>query len=119
MMNAERRQWLKEQLGEFSECHLMNFGDSQGWDVHGDLCDLLVQNAALLEALEDARGAIDSLEDDALGRTEVKGRYSWPIKAELLSKIDRAMGMCPYTKWADANEEKWSAAEEAIRKATE
>ena len=60
MMNQERKQWLREKLDEFTECHLMNFGDSGGWDVHGDLCDLLAQNAALLEALTKLDNYLDA-----------------------------------------------------------
>ena len=40
-LSDERKEWLREQLAKYSECHLMNFGESDGWDVHGDLCDLL------------------------------------------------------------------------------
>jgi len=46
-LSDERKEWLRKQLDEFKECHLMNFGDSRGWDVHGDLCALLDDNAQL------------------------------------------------------------------------
>lgn len=55
MMNDERRQWLKEQLADKSECQLFNFGMQNdkncGWDIHGDVVDLLEENEALSKVL--------------------------------------------------------------------
>jgi len=46
--------------------------------------------AALIEALRDAREAIASLPDDALGIA--RDHFTvWPIRDELLSKIDAAL----------------------------
>lgn len=59
--------------------------------VYDDLAREYQNSAALSGALSDARDAIASLPDDALGMA-ADGRYQWPIKAELLSKIDSALG---------------------------
>ena len=59
--------------------------------VTSEVAKLESQNAALLEALKDARGAIDSLDEHDLGVATGSDGYQWPIKAELLSKIDEAI----------------------------
>jgi hypothetical protein len=46
----------------------------------------------LREALEHARQAIESLDDDALGRSDPNGEVEpWPLKLELLAAIDAAL----------------------------
>ena len=63
-LSEERRVWLREQLKEFKECHLMNFGDSRGWDVHGDLCDLLDDNAQLEDDIKKIEINTDAYADE-------------------------------------------------------
>jgi len=70
-LSDERKEWLRKQLDEFKECHLMNFGDSRGWDVHGDLCALLDDNAQLEQQfdfvsalLEKANTGYEQLEEE-------------------------------------------------------
>jgi len=46
-MSEERKQWLRQQLDKYSECQLFNFGGNDGYDIHGDVEDLLTENAAL------------------------------------------------------------------------
>lgn len=57
------------------------------------------QDDLLREALEDARDAIASLPEDALGTASElvthpdgeRGLMSWPIRDELMAKINRAL----------------------------
>lgn len=63
-----------------------------GMDVDmQQLLDNQAVNAALLEALEDARNAIDSLDECALGIATGSDGFQWPIKVELLNKINKAI----------------------------
>ena len=53
---------------------------------------LIVKAPVLLKRLEEAREAIASLDDHALGMTfDPRAGYQWAIKAELLSNIDEAI----------------------------
>ena len=58
------------------------------------------QNATLLKACLQARKAIASLDDDALGIAsgtgEDGGEITWPIRDELLSKLDDAIAQAEY-----------------------
>ena len=68
-LSKDRKGWLKVQLNEFKECHLMNFGDSGGWDVHGDLCDLLDDCAQLETAVQ---AAVDYFEDGITNKEQYR-----------------------------------------------
>ena len=46
-LSDERKAWLREQLADKSECQLFNFGENEGFDIHGDVIDLLEETAAL------------------------------------------------------------------------
>lgn len=53
---------------------------------------LSARERATRDVLRDARSAIATLEPDALGMdADVNMRYEWPIRDELLSKIDAAL----------------------------
>ena len=50
-MSDERKAWLREQLDKFTECQLFSFGASTGFDIHGDVLDLLDENETLRESM--------------------------------------------------------------------
>ena len=57
----------------------------------GIMRKLKAENTELLEALQDARGAIESLDECALGIATGSDGFQWPIKVELLNKINKAI----------------------------
>ena len=65
----------------------------EGIFTNRDNAKLIASAPDLLEALIDARKAIASLDIDALGRVpdHPDYGYGWPIREELLSKIDYAI----------------------------
>ena len=50
-LSEGRKTWLREQLADKSECQLFSFGMQNdkncGWDIHGDIIDLLDDNTQL------------------------------------------------------------------------
>jgi hypothetical protein len=52
---------------------------------------LIAAAPAMYEALTDARDAVASLDEDALGLVEKEPHHWWPIRDELLSNIDAAL----------------------------
>jgi len=66
---------------------------SDKWEDYTEAyAELKQQNADLVAALEDAEKAIKSLDVDALGiGRSSDGHYRWPLRMELLSKIEQAL----------------------------
>ena len=63
--------------------------NSDGYSIL--LCSKHAAADKTLAMLKIAREAIASLEEDALGMGIADGRYTWPIRNELLANIDNAI----------------------------
>ena len=57
----ERKEWLREQLADKSECQLFNFGEGlRGFDIHGDVIDLLDEVASARAIMQRFVDKVDS-----------------------------------------------------------
>ena len=66
-------------------------------ELEAQLSECQRQRDAAVEALKDANNAIKSLEEDALGWGMASDRYRWPLRTELLNKIEKALALCDHT----------------------